>query len=221
MKFVFARKKSCDSIRNNKSEPFLFRDELCTKRVICSEIRHVSGIQLLGCHHRKLWINLELHSQPLACKLQTIHTVHFEVFGSSVTAKFERNPIEDTKVTKIQLSSRNNVHFSLVQVTEAVQLLASLTQPSLTRPFNMGFLILPLCLGFQSVRDHTEAKLCFATLVPTQYQWTTNRLHMIDFWSDHDTTITTDNKCTETQLILVHLCTSKKRYNNSFAWYFK
>ena len=32
---------------------------------------------------------------------------------------------------------------------------------------------------------------------------------MTDFWRCHDTT---DNKCTETQLILVHLYTKNKRY---------
>ena len=63
-------------------------------------------------------------------------------------------------------------------------------------------------LKFKTINFHialnTEAKLCFATLAPTEY-WRRNRLNINDCKSFLDTKKTTDYKFTETQLILVHL----------------
>ena len=66
---------------------------------------------------------------------------------------------------------------------------------------------------------YTQPKLCFATLGPTEYEWTT-RLKMTNFHRGHNATNTTDNKSIQTQLTLLHLYVSKKRYNISFTWYF-
>ena len=53
----------------------------------------------------------------------------------------------------------------------------------------------------------------------TKYNWFL--LNIADSWRGHDISKTTKNKCTETQIILLHFYTSTKRYNISFVWYFK
>ena len=50
-------------------------------------------------------------------------------------------------------------------------------------------------------------------ILPTEYWWI-NRLNITDFWKGHDTSKTSDNKCT--QLILLRLYLSEKCYNISF-----
>ena len=60
----------------------------------------------------------------------------------------------------------------------------------------------------------TDAELCFATLALTNGILVNKSTKNKRFLKGHDTT---DNKSAETQLILLHLYTSKKRYNSSFT----